>query len=185
MGRLLYSMITSVDGFVADRAGNFEWAVPDEEVLAALNEETAQLGTYLYGRRMYQMMAVWETDPTVAAQSPRSREFAQIWRQAQKVVFSTTLTSVDTTRTTLRRHFDPEQVRAWKADSSQDLSIDGPTIAAAAIRHGLVDQIRMIVCPVSLGGGLRFLPDLRLNLRLRHQRTFGSGMTQLHYDVAL
>lgn len=183
MGQLLYSMITSVDGFVADRAGNFEWAVPDEEVLAAVNQETADLGTYLYGRRMYQLMAVWETDPVIAAQSPRSGEFAQLWQQAEKVVFSTTLASVETTRTTLQRHFDPAQVRALKAASSRDLSIDGPTIAAAAIRHGLVDQIRMLVCPVSLGGGLRFLPDLRLNLRLRHHRAFGNGMTQLHYDV--
>lgn len=183
MGRLLYSMMTSVDGFVADRDGDFSWAVPDEEVLAVINAETVGVGTYLYGRRMYEMMAVWEADPAVAAESPSSADFAEIWQHAEKVVFSTTLVETATNRTTLLREFEPEQIRALKQESSGDLTIDGPTIAAEALAYGLIDQIRPIVCPVSLGSGLRFLPDLRLDLQLRHHHAFSNGMTQLHYDV--
>lgn len=184
MGRLIYFMITSLDGFVADREGRFDWGEPDEEVLAAINEETAPVGTYLYGRKIYELMQVWETDPTIAAGSPGSVDFARIWQRAEKVVFSTTLTETVTDRTRLLREFDPAAVRALKEQSAADLTIEGPTLAAQALRHGLVDEIGTIVCPLTVGGGLRFLPDMRLSLELTGQRSFDSGMVQLRYNVA-
>lgn len=184
MGKLLYSMITSLDGYVADERGEFaSWARPDEEALAAVNAQTAQVGTYLYGRRMYEIMSVWETDPAVAAQSPESQNFARLWRAANKVVFSTTLQRAGTGRTVLRREFDPEYITALKASSTADLTVDGPTLAGAALRHGLVDEISMLVCPVVLGGGLRFLPRQRLALRLEDEHRFGNGVIQLTYAV--
>ncbi|AGF72750.1 dihydrofolate reductase family protein [Corynebacterium halotolerans] len=183
MGRLVYSMITSLDGYVADRNGRFEWAQPDEEVLAVINEQAAEAGTYLYGRRMYEMMHVWETDPSVAAQSPESAEFARIWRAADKIVYSTTLDEVSTRRTRLERSFDPQAVRELKENSPADLTVDGPTLAAHALRHGLVDQVRPLVCPISIGGGLKFLPEFRIGLRLRGEHAFSVGLVQLHYDV--
>lgn len=184
MGRLVYSMITSLDGYVADAGGRFEWAVPDEEVLEAINADTEGYGTYLYGRRMYEMMEVWETDPAAAAQSPRSAGFARLWTAAQKVVYSTTLPAVVTERTRLERRFDPEGVRRLKESAGADLTVDGPTLAAHALRAGLVDEVRVLVCPVVLGGGLGFWPDgVRLDLRLRDEQRFANGMVQLGYDV--
>lgn len=184
MGKLLYSMIVSLDGYVADREGEFaSWAQPDEQVLAAINEELEDVSTYLLGRRMYEMMAVWETDPEVIGQSPESTQFARIWQSADKVVYSRTLESVPTRRARLRAEFDPREVAQLKADSDGVLTIDGPTVAAEAIRHGLVDQIDVLLCPVTLGGGLRFLPDHRLDLALRDEQRFDNGMVQLRYDV--
>lgn len=183
MGQLIYSMIVSLDGYVADPEGRFEWAVPDEDVLEAINSMTAQVGTFLYGRRMYQMMAVWETDPAVAAQSPQSEDFARIWQEKDKVVYSTTLDDVTTSRTRLESQFLPEDVRRLKESSSADLTVDGPTLAAHALQHGLVDQLSLLVCPITLGGGLPFLPDIRIGLKLREERRFGNGMVQLNYDV--
>ena len=184
MGALVYSMIVSLDGYVADREGEFaSWAQPDEQVLATVNEETSAASTYLLGRRMYQMMSVWETDPEIIEQSPQSTRFARIWQAADKVVYSRTLESVHTSRTQLRSHFDPAEVAQIKADSGGDVTIDGPTLAAEAIRHGLVDRIDLLLCPVVLGGGLRFLPDQRLDLALRHEQRFDNGMVQLRYDV--
>ncbi|GGA60309.1 deaminase [Pseudoclavibacter endophyticus] len=184
MGSLIYSMIVSLDGYVADDEGEFaSWAQPDEQVLAAINDEMTSATTYLLGRRMYEMMAVWETDPEVIEQSPQSTQFAQIWQRADKVVYSRTLESVHTSRTQLRSHFDPEEVAQIKADATGDVTIDGPTLAAEAIRHGLVDRIDMLLCPVAVGGGLRFLPDHRLDLALRHEQKFDNGMIELRYDV--
>lgn len=185
MGKLIYSMISSLDGYVADEQGNFDWAVPDEEVLEAINRDTASVSTYLYGRRMYEMMRVWETDPAIAAQSPRSQDFARIWVKADKVVFSTTLAGVDTQRTRLERTFDPAQVRRLKAQAAGDLTIDGPTIAAHAFQHGLVDEVWVLLCPVVVGAGLKMLPPARLDLGLRDARKFSNGMVQLYYDVGL
>jgi dihydrofolate reductase len=182
MGQLIYSMIVSADGFVADRDGHFDWAVPDEEVLAAINADTADVRTYLYGRRMYEMMHVWETDPETAAQSEESAVWAGIWCAAQKVVYSTTLPEVWTGNTTLEREFRAADVQCLK-DADGDLTVDGPTLAAEALRLGLVDQIHMLVCPVTVGAGLRFLPDLAMSLALRSSRGFGNGMVQLKYDV--
>lgn len=184
MGNLIYSMIVSLDGYVADDAGEFaSWAQPDEQVLAAINDESASASTYLLGRRMYEMMAVWETDPDIIGQSPESMQFARIWQRADKVVFSRTLTSVHTSRTRLRSRFDAAEVAQIKSDAAGDVTVDGPTLAAEAIRHGLVDRIDMLLCPVTVGGGLRFLPDHRLDLKLRHEQRFDNGMVQLRYEV--
>jgi dihydrofolate reductase len=183
MAQLVYSMIVSLDGFVADGSGGFEWAVPDEEVLDAVNGDIAEVGTFLTGRRMYEMMAVWETDPAVADQSPQSQVFAQLWRERDKVVYSRTLEAVPTSRTRVERQFSPAEVRRLKEHASADLTVDGPTLAAEALRHGLVDRIVPLVCPVVVGSGLRFLPDLRIGLHLENERRFGNGMVRLSYAV--
>lgn len=184
MGRLIYSMILSLDGYVADSGGDFGWAEPDEEVLEAVNADTGEIGTYLYGRKIYELMQVWETDPAMLEYTPESTRFARLWQAADKHVYSTTLEQVVTQRTTLHRSFDPVQVAELKATASGDLTVDGPTLAAHALRAGLVDEVRMLVCPVSIGGGLRFLPEnLRLDLELRRERAFTSGVVQLDYHV--
>lgn len=184
MGRLIFSAISSLDGYIADPAGTFDWAVPDEEVLAEVNAETRAIGTYLYGRRMYEMMTGWETDPSVAAQSPESAEFAAIWHAADKIVYSTTLADVTTRRTRLERRFDPGEVERIKRNSDTDLYVDGPTLAAHAMRLGVVDRLHLILCPIVVGGGLAALPaDVRLNLRLDTERRYRNGMVSLRYDV--
>lgn len=183
MGRLIYSMITTLDGYAADRDGNFDWGVPDDEVMAALNAQTAPLGTYLMGRRMYEVMQVWETDPTLAEGSSLDREFARLWQAAEKIVYSTTLPEASTRRTRLERHFDPDAVRGMKEQSTADLSVEGTTLAAHALRNGLVDEIRQLICPVAVGGGLRFLPDLRIDLELMDVNRFSNGMVQLNYRM--
>jgi len=183
MGQLIYSMMVSLDGYVADRRGNFDWAVPDEEVMAAINAETATIGTYLYGRRMYQTMMVWETDPDIAGDSEGSREYAELWQQADKIVYSTQLDDVSTARTEMKAAFDPAEVRRLKEAHPTDISIDGPTLAAEAFQHNLVDSIRPLVCPVMVGGGLAFLPAHRLQLELEQHQSFGNGMVSLQYRV--
>lgn len=184
MGRLIYSMTCSTDGYVADEEGRFDdWARPDEQVLEAINQDMSEVGTYLYGRRMYEMMTVWETDPDIAADSPESEVFAEDWQSKEKVVFSTTLYKVTTTRTRLEREFVPETVRAIKDATDKDLTVVGPTLAADALRHGLVDEVHMVVCPILIGGGLRMFPDTRTPLRLLHEQGFDSGMVQLKYAV--
>lgn len=183
MGHLIYSMMVSLDGYVADQHGDFRWAVPDEEVLAMVNEQTATVGTYLYGRRMYELMQVWETDPHIAGDSPGSQEYATLWQQATKIVYSQRLDEVATQRTTLRRNFDPAEVRQLKETSETNLTVDGPTLAAEAFRHDLIDQIHAIVCPVMVGEGLAFLPNVRLELELLASQQFGNGMVSLQYQV--
>ncbi|MGC5629354.1 dihydrofolate reductase family protein [Georgenia sp. Z1344] len=184
MGRLLYSMQVSLDGYVQDPAGDFSWAAPEAGDHQAMNDAMSDVGTYLMGRRMYEMMHVWETDPSIAEQGPEAAEFAQIWQRADKIVFSTTLSDPITARTELRRTFDPAEIRALKDASDEDLTIDGPTLAAHALRHGLVDAVMPVIYPVSIGGGLRFLPDdLRLDLTLRRDRVVGRGIVFLEYDV--
>lgn len=184
MGKLVYSMIVSLDGYVTDGAGEFaSWAQPDEQVLASINAEASTVSTYLLGRRMYEMMAVWEINPEVIKQSPQSTQFAQIWQGADKHVYSRTLDTAHTTHTQLHSHFDPMEVAQIKSEAEGDLTVDGPTLAAEALRHGLVDRIDVLLCPVVVGSGLRFLPDLRLNLALRHEQRFDNDMIQLGYDV--
>lgn len=183
MGRLVYSMMTSADGFVADGDGDFGWGEPDEEVLAAINEATAGAGTYLYGRRIYELMHVWETDPTAAGQSPGSAEFAEIWKRARKVVYSATLDEVWTERTQLRRRFDPAEVREIVDSAPGDVTIEGPTLAAHALRAGLVDAVHVWVQPLVLGSGLSFWPEGRLDLTLRSERSFASGVVELVYSL--
>lgn len=183
MARLLYSCITSLDGYVADRDGSFDWSAPDEEVHAFVNDQQRPVGTHLYGRRLYEVMVAWETLPT-AGEPPVVADYAQIWRDAEKVVFSRTLARTSSARTTIRRTFDPDEVRRLKAAADRDLVIGGPELAAEALRAGLVDEISQLVCPVVVGGGRRFLPDgLSLGLELVDQRRFGNGVVHLGYRV--
>ena len=185
MGKLVYWMNCSLDGFVNDANGEFDWGAPSEEVLTAINDEMEGVSTYLYGRRIYELMRVWELDPAFASgDSPGSARFARIWQQAEKIVYSTTLPAVDTARTRLERTFDPEAIRRLKAESEGDLTVDGPTLAAHALRHGLVDEISPLVSPIVLGGGLPLLPaGLRLDLTLTGTRHFDSGAVRLSYAV--
>ncbi len=185
MPKLIYSFLASLDGYVADEAGGFGWAVPDEEVLDFINAVERDVGTYLYGRTMYEMMTVWENDPAAAGQSPKSAEFAQIWQAAEKVVFSRTLESVSTKRTRLERSFDPALVRQMKADAGHDLNISGAHLAASAWHAGLVDECHVFVAPMLVGGGKRMFPDdLRKPLDLLDERRFGNGMAFLRYAVS-
>jgi len=182
MARLIYSAIASLDGYVADEDGNFEWAAPDEEVHAFVNDLERSVGTYLYGRRMYDVMAVWETDHTLADQSPVTRDFAQIWQAADKNVYSKTLQTVSTTRTRIERDFDPEAIRQMKARAERDISVGGPDLAAQAIKAGLVDELQLFVTPIVVGGGKRSLPnDVRLMLELIDERRFEGGVVYLQY----
>ena len=185
MARLIYSAIMSLDGYTADADGRFEWAAPDEEVHAFVNELERPVGTYLYGRRMYETMRYWETAHTLAGQSPASLDFARIWQAADKIVYSTTLQSADTARTRVERDFDPEQVRKLKEAGSRDLTVGGPHLAAQAIAAGLVDEYQLFVVPAVVGGGTRALPDqVRLNLALAQEHKFGSGTVYLRYHPA-
>jgi dihydrofolate reductase len=182
MAKLLYVLNVSLDGYIADQDGNFDWAVPDEEFYSFINNLLRPVGTYLYGRRLYQLMAVWETDPAAAAQSPGAGEFAALWQAADKVVYSTTLQAAATTRTRIERDFDPEAVRHLKAAAERDLTVGGPDLGAQAITAGLVDEYHLFVWPVVVGGGKPFFPDrARLQLELLDERRFGNGMVYLRY----
>ena len=167
---------------MADEGGDFGWAAPDEEVHAFVNDLERPVGTYLYGRRMYEVMRVWETADALLGQTPVTRDFAEIWRAADKVVYSATLHSVSSARTRIERSFDPERVRRMKAGAGQDISIGGPALAAQALAAGLVDELHLFVTPVIVGGGTRALPDnVRLRLELLDERRFGTGVVHLHY----
>jgi dihydrofolate reductase len=179
VAKLIYSAIASLDGYVEDARGKFDWAVPDEEVHAFVNELERQVGTYLYGRGMYETMVAWET---VSANAPVIREFAEIWRDADKVVYSRTLSGVSSARTRLERAFDAEAVRLLKARADRDLSVGGSGLAAQAIKAGLVDEYHLFVNPVVVGGGKVWLPGgVRLDLELVGERRFGGGVVHLHY----
>jgi dihydrofolate reductase len=182
MAKLIYSAIASLDGYVADEDGNFDWAVPDEEVHAFINDLQRPRGTYLYGRRMYETMLGWETDPTLADQSPPMRDFAQIWQAAEKIVYSKTLEAVSTARTRIERDFEPDAVRQMKASAQRDMIVGGADLAAHAFRARLVDECHLFVVPIVVGGGKRSLPDdVRVKLELLNERRFSSGMVYLHY----
>jgi dihydrofolate reductase len=182
MARLIYSPIASLDGYLADEAGNFDWAVPDEEVHAFINDLDRPVGTYLYGRRMYETMVGWETDHTLADKSPLMRDFAQIWRAAEKIVYNRTLAAVSTARTRIKRDFDPEAVRRMKVLAGRDLIVGGPELAAQAFEAGLVDECHLFVAPIMVGGGKQSLPNnVRLELQLLDERRFDSGMVYLSY----
>jgi dihydrofolate reductase len=185
MARLIYSAIMSLDGYIADAGGHFEWAAPDEEVLSFVNDLERPVGAYLYGRRMYETMRYWETAHTVAGQSAVSLDFAQIWRAADKIVYSTTLSAADTARTRVERDFDPDQVRKLKESADRDLTVGGAHLAARAITAGLVDEYQFFLVPAVVGGGTRALPDqARLDLALAEERRFGSGTVYLRYHPA-
>jgi dihydrofolate reductase len=184
MARLLYTGITSLDGYVADTGGRFDWSMPDEEVHAFVNELERPLGTYLLGRRMYEVLAAWETMDT-AGEPDVIREYADIWRGRDKVVYSSTLAEPVSARTRIEREFHPARIRSWKAEAERDISVGGPHLAAQALRAGLVDEVQLFVSPVAVGGGNRFLPDgLRVDLELLHERRFGNGVVYLRYGVA-
>jgi dihydrofolate reductase len=182
MVKLIYSAITSLDGYIADEDGNFDWAAPDEEVHTFVNDLERPVGTYLYGRRMYEVMAYWETAHTLADQTPVEHDFAEIWQAADKIVYSKTLEALSSTRTRIERDFDPEAVRQMKAEAERDITVGGPDLAAQAIKAGLVDEFHLFVAPFVVGGGKQALPDhVRLKLELLDERRFGSGVVHLRY----
>jgi dihydrofolate reductase len=184
LARLVYSFIASLDGYVEDADGGFGWAAPGEEAHAFVNQLEATVGTYLYGRRMYETMAVWETDAAFAEHSPVTRDFAAIWQAAEKVVYSRTLAEASTRKTRIERRFDPEQVRELKAGAGSDLAVGGAELAGQALAAGLVDECHALIAPAVVGGGKRALPDdVRLDLELTDERRFADGMVYLRYAV--
>ena len=182
MAKLIYSAITSLDGYIADEDGNFDWAAPDEEVHVFVNELERPVGTYLYGRRMYETMVYWETAHTVENQPPVGQDFAEIWQAAEKIVYSTTLEVVSSARTRIERAFDPDAIRGMKASVERDISVGGADLAAQAIRASLVDECHLFVAPIVVGGGKQAFPkDVRMKLELLDERSFSSGMAYLRY----
>lgn len=185
MARLIYTFPVSLDGYVADEEGRFEWAEPDDEVFAFINDQQRPIGTYLYGRRLYETMAGWETDPAFAAQSEFTRDFAGLWRAAEKIVYSTTLPRAVTTKTRIERAFDADAVRHLKATTDRDLTVGGPGLAAHAIRAGLVDEYQLLISPYVMGGGNHVFPaDVRLRLELLEERRFRNGTVFVRYRNA-
>jgi dihydrofolate reductase len=181
MAKLIYAALTSLDGFIEDADGNFQWAAPDEEVHAYVNDLERQIGTYLYGRRMYEMMVYWETanDP-----NPVSREYADIWRSTEKVVYSRTLQTITSARTRIWRSFDPDAVQRLKESSAADVSIGGAELAAQALNAGLVDELHLFLTPVIIGAGKPALPaGFRTDLQLLNEHRFTRGVVHLHYRV--
>ena len=184
MARLIYLTNTSLDGYIEDADGRFDWSVPDDELHQFFNDLTRPVGTFLYGRRLYETMAVWETDPALSAGDPVTEEFAALWQVADKVVWSTTLDAPLTARTRLERSFDADDVRALVTSAARDLAIGGAMLAASALRAGLVDEIQLVVHPVVVGGGKRALPDgVRAHLELLDERRFAGGHVYLRYAV--
>lgn len=184
MGKLIYAANTSLDGYVEDENGSFDWSVPSEEVHAFWNEHERRIGTSLYGRRMYETMRVWEHDDWLTDEPAVVREYAAIWRDADKIVYSTTLDRVSTARTRIERQVDPEAVRRLKAESSADLSIGGAALGAEAFRLGLVDECVLLLCPVLVGGGKPALPrGIRLGLELLDHRRFDNGVVYVRHAV--
>ena len=183
MARLIYTAIASLDGYVADRDRNFDWAAPDDEVHAFVNDLERTVGTYLCGRRLYEVMVAWET-MDVVGQPPVIRDFAEIWRAADKIVYSSTLGSVSSARTRIERTFDPATIRAMKASMADDLAVGGPDLAAHAIRAGVVDEYRLFAVPAVVGGGTAWLPDdVRLDLELLDEHRFSNGTVYLRYRI--
>ena len=181
MGKLVYTALCSLDGYVADERGQFDWAAPDEEVHAAVNDIERSAGTHLYGRRMYDTLAVWET---LEDDEPVMRDYAEIWRAADKVVYSRTLDEPRSARTRIEREFDPEAVRALKESAEGDIAIGGPELAGQAIAAGLVDELHLFLNPVIVGAGQPALPaGARVQLELRGERRFAGGVVHLHYGV--
>jgi len=184
MARLLYMAITSLDGYVADEAGSYDWAMPDDEVFGFVNDFERPVGTYLYGRRLYQEMTGWATMRAGPGLSPLMLDFARIWQAADKVVYSRSLEDVSTARTRLERDFDPGAVREMKAGAERDITVGGAELAAEAIRASLVDEIHLVISPVLVGGGKKALPGaVRQLLELLDERRFGNGVVHLRYRV--
>jgi dihydrofolate reductase len=181
MGALIYSALTSLDGYVADEDGKFDWAEPDEEVHALVNDLTRPVGIYLLGRRMYDVLVAWETLDT-ADEPPCIKDFAEIWRAADKIVYSKTLDAASSARTRIEHEFDPDAVRKLKSEASRDLTVGGPNLAAQAFESGLVDECHLFLAPIVVGGGNQALPDdVRLGLELLDERRFANGTVHLRY----
>jgi dihydrofolate reductase len=182
MARLIYSAIASADGYIEDAAGSFEWAAPGEDVFSFVNDLERPVGTYLYGRRMYETMLYWETADTMAGQPSVAREFTAIWRAADKIVFSATLQSVSSTRTRIERTFDPLMIRQLKSATEHDISVGGADLAGQAIKAGLVDELQLFLVPVVVGGGKRALPNgVRSDLEMLDVQRFAGGAVYLRY----
>ena len=181
VARLVYAAIASLDGYVADESGGWDWSVPDPEVHAAVNDLMRPVGTQLLGRRMYDVLVAWET---IEDDDPHMRDFAELWRATDKVVYSRTLAEPGSARTRIEREFDPEAVRRTKAESERDLTVAGPELAAQAFAAGLVDDCHLFLSPVVVGGGKRALPEgLTVPLELAGERRFGNGVVHLHHRV--
>ena len=179
MAKLIYTAIMSLDGYVADEDGNFDWAEPDEDVHSLVNDLERPIGTYLYGRRLYDVMVAWET---IDDEQPFIKDYAQIWRAADKVVYSRTLEEVSSARTRIERNFDPDVIRRMKAEMERDIGVGGPELAGQVIRAGLVDEIQLFLSPVVVGGGTRALPDnVRVELELLDERRFDNGVVYLRF----
>jgi dihydrofolate reductase len=184
MAKLIYSAIASLDGYVEDDEGKFEWAAPDDEVFAFVNDLERPIGTYLYGRRMYETMVFWETASTGSDQPTVTRDFAEIWRAAEKIVYSRTLQTVSSARTRIERNFDTDTIRRLKETSGSDITIGGAELAGQAINAGLVDEFHLLLGPIVVGGGKRALArNVRAQLELMDERRFRSGVVHLHYRI--
>jgi dihydrofolate reductase len=184
MARLIYSPITSLDGYVADKNGNFDWAAPDAEVHTFVNDLEREIGTHLLGRRMYEILAYWETAQTIPDLPAVEREYAKIWQATDKIVYSKSLERVSSARTRIERAFDPDAIRQLKTAADRDISVGGPDLAAQALNARLVDECHFFLNPVVVGGGNQALPDnLHLDLELLDERRLGNGVVYLHYRV--
>jgi dihydrofolate reductase len=184
MAKLIYVANVSLDGYIEDAHGSFEWTAPIDEVFTFITDLVRPVGTYLYGRRMYETMAVWETQPALAAQSELMADFANVWQAADKIVYSTTLHVVSTGNTRLERRFDPDSVRDMKTSAASDLTVGGPTLAAHGFNAGLVDECQLFIYPVLVGEGKPAFPsDARIQLELLGERRFGNGVVNLRYRI--
>lgn len=182
MAKLIYSALTSLDGYVADETGNFDWAAPDEEVHTFVNNLMRPIGTHLYGRRMYDVLVAWESDDILVGEPQVTHDFAAIWRAADKIVYSRSLESPSSARTRIERSFDPDAIRHLKATAERDITIGGPDLAAQALRAGLVDEVHLFLNPIIVGGGNPALPDdLRLPVELLDERRLGDGIVYVRY----
>ncbi len=186
MAKLIFSAITSLDGYIEDEEGNFDWGAPDEEVHSFVNDLERPVGTYLYGRQMYETMVYWETVQTLADQPPCVREFAELWQAADKIVYSKSLDGVSSARTRLERRFDPNAIQEMKSTREHDITVGGPNLAAQAFKAGLVDECQLFLTPIVVGGGKPSLPNsVRLDLELLSERRFRSGVVFVHYRTSV
>jgi dihydrofolate reductase len=185
VAKLIVSAITSLDSYIEDERGNFDWATPDEEVHNFVNHLERPVGSYLYGRRMYETMVYWETAQALADLRPCSREFTEIWQAADKIVYSESLNTVSSAKTRIERRFDPRAIQRMKSTEERDITVSGPNLAAQAFKAGLVDEYQLFLTPVVLGAGKPSLPnDLRVECELLSERRFRSGVVFLHYRIA-
>ncbi len=186
VAKLIYSAIASLDGYIEDKHGNFEWAAPDDEVHAFINDLERPIGTYLYGRRMYETMVYWETVGTGGDESPASRDFAKLWRAAEKIVYSKTLQTPASARTRIERAFEPAAIKKLKESSTRDITVGGAELGGQGLAAGLVDECHLFLGPIVVGGGKRALPDdVRVPLELLDEHRFRSGVVHLHYKVSV